>query len=165
MNAIAPRTLIAAHRRLSIQRTIDASTVAAAIVHLLESGSTFNCTVGDLLNRHRPDHEATDYWPRSPRGLGDALRRQSPALAHIGIKAEVESRSGVRGFVRCDIARLHVERLFHPRAQGNEINNVNNVSGQPAPVDVVDADSRHPPAKKALRQHGNIVDTVEEVEL
>lgn len=163
--------LYAAHRRVSIQRTIDASPVAAAIVRMVESGNTFNGTVGDLLehlNRNRPDHEATDYWPKSPRGLGDALRRYSPALAQIGIKAEVESRPRARGFIHCDIGRIESERPFRAPPQGNDINNVNDINGTPPPVDVVDmvdVVSGHPPAKTALPRRGDIINAVEEIEL
>jgi hypothetical protein len=163
--------LYAAHRRLSIQRTIDASPVAAAIVRMVESGGTFNGTVGELLevlNRNRPDHEATDYWPKSPRGLGDALRRYSPALAQIGIKAEVESRPRARGFVHCDIGRLPTERFFQASPQRNDINNVNNINRAPPPVDVVDVVdvvSGHPRAKKALPQRGDIINDPVEVDL
>jgi hypothetical protein len=39
------------------------------------------------LGRHRQDTEA---WPRSPRGLGDALRRNISALRLLGIEVRFD---------------------------------------------------------------------------
>ena len=161
----------AAHRATSIQRTIDASPVAAAIVRFVESGRSFRGPVGDLLetlNRNRPDHEATDYWPKSPRGLGDALRRYSPALALIGVKAEVESTPRAGGYIHCDIGRTPEKFFFQGKTQGNDINDVTDVNDATPPVDVVDivdVVSRHSPAKKEFIPPADVINTPVEVDL
>lgn len=133
--------LYAEHRRECIRRTIDASPVALAIVRMVESGRSFRGTVGDLLdllNRERPEHEANEYWPRSPRGLGDALRRYAPALAQIGIKAEV-SQTRSAGRVTCEIDRLP-EEMFFSQAQTveNDVTDVTNVTNERLHGDVED---------------------------
>jgi hypothetical protein len=143
------------HRREAIQHTIDASPVATAIIRLVENGGRFAGRIGDLLdllNRNRPDHEATDYWQKSPRGLGDALRRYAPALAQLGIRAEVDNRARTGGYRHCVIERLREDVFFQrPRAIGNNVNNVT-TSTPPAPardvVDVVDVISPGIPAEK-----------------
>jgi hypothetical protein len=129
------------HRRGSIQRVIDASPVAAAIVNFIQRGNTFNGTVGQLLEQLssvRQAHESSEFWPKSARGLGDAIRRYSPALSQIGILAEVESQSRRDG-VHCQVRKLEnapkpsmkspENALGHStRADVNVVNVVNNNS-------------------------------------
>ena len=108
---------------------------------MVESGRSFRGTVGDLLdllNRERPEHEANEYWPRSPRGLGDALRRYAPALAQIGIKAEV-SQTRSAGRVTCEIDRLP-EEMFFSQAQTveNDVTDVTIVTNERLHGDVED---------------------------
>lgn len=164
-------SLYNAHRSVAIQRTIDASPVAAAIVRFVEAGRSFKGTVGDLLellNKNRPEHEATDYWPKSPRGLGDALRRYSPALALIGVKAEVESTPRAGGYIHCDIGRTPEKFFFQGKTQGNDINDVTDVNDATPPVDVVDivdVVSRHSPAKKEFIPPADVINTPVEVDL
>ncbi|TSE29337.1 PriCT-2 domain-containing protein [Tepidimonas taiwanensis] len=133
--------LYAGHRRQSIQRTIDASPVAMAIVKMVEAGRSFRGSVGellDLLNRDRPAHEASDYWPRSPRGLGDALRRYSPALGQLGIKVEVESHTRSVGRVMCEIGRMAYPFFAAPQQVGNNVTDVTDVTKNGASGDVGD---------------------------
>jgi hypothetical protein len=104
-----------ANRRDSIARGLDASPVAGAVLALAEASGrrlvfegAMKCLL-DRLKEHRDDAEA---WPKSPRGLGDALRRQRPALATIGIEVEIgkAGREGVSVIVR---KREHCERREH----------------------------------------------------
>jgi hypothetical protein len=44
----------------------------------------------EILSQYRPNSEA---WPKSPRGLGDILRRNQPGLKAIGIKVEFHPRN------------------------------------------------------------------------
>lgn len=87
-------------RRESIQRTLDSSPVAAAIVTYLEkhpAGTEFSnaqAALGQLSN-HKHDGDA---WPKSGKGLADALRRLAPALRMIGIRAEVAKKRGEAGY-------------------------------------------------------------------
>lgn len=87
-------------RREAIHRTLDSSPVAAAIVAYLEAcpaGTEFTNAKNALeeLSRHKSEGEA---WPRSGKGLADALRRLGPALRMIGIRAEVAKKRGESGY-------------------------------------------------------------------
>ena len=89
-------------RKDGVLRTIDASPVGAALVaYLAEVAGGFNGTLSDLLDRldrYRPNGEA---WPKSPKGLGDALRRLAPALRLIGF--ECKSLPKIGGVIRWHI--------------------------------------------------------------
>ncbi|MNF67322.1 hypothetical protein D3C84_491330 [compost metagenome] len=94
-----------ASRQESLARTIDASPVAAAVVELVEArphGVT--APVKEILRtleQYRPT--GCDSWPRSAKGLGDALRRAAPALRQIGIECKPLGKSG--GTVKWGIGR------------------------------------------------------------
>lgn len=93
-------------RRDGVLRTIDASPVGAALTaYLTDTTSGFNGTLSDLLDRlerYRPHGEAS--WPRSPKGLGDALRRLAPALRQIGF--ECRSLPKIGGAIRWHIFQV-----------------------------------------------------------
>ncbi len=120
-------TLYTAHRREAISRTLEASPIAQAIVAFVERGGAHNGPVNHLLtrlNELKPEHEREDYWPRSPKGLADALRRYAPALRQVGIKATIETAR------RRDGVYCHVESADSMRARvpaGNEVHNVHHV--------------------------------------
>lgn len=92
-----------AMRKDGVLRTIDASPVGAALTaYLTDVTGGFNGTLSELLDRlerYRPHGEAS--WPRSPKGLGDALRRLAPALRLIGF--ECKSLPKVGGAIRWHI--------------------------------------------------------------
>ena len=119
-------TLYTAHRREAISRTLEASPIAQAIVAFVERGGAHNGPVNHLLtrlNELKPEHEREDYWPRSPKGLADALRRYAPALRQVGIKTTIETarrRDGVHCHLVGDIARAGVPTENH-------VHNVHNV--------------------------------------
>jgi hypothetical protein len=89
-------------REDGVRRTIDASPVGAALAdYLAEVPSGFNGALSELLDRldrYRPHGEA---WPRSPKGLGDALRRLAPALRLIGF--ECKNLPKIGGVIRWHI--------------------------------------------------------------
>lgn len=91
-----------AMRKDGVLRTIDASPVGAALVaYLADMPGGFNGTLAELLDRldrYRPHGEA---WPRTPKGLGDALRRLAPALRLIGFECKSMSKTG--GVIRWHI--------------------------------------------------------------
>jgi hypothetical protein len=91
-----------AMRKDGVLRTIDASPVGAALAaYLADVPSGFNGTLSELLDRlerYRPHGEA---WPRSPKGLGDALRRLAPALRLIGF--ECKNLPKIGGVIRWHI--------------------------------------------------------------
>jgi hypothetical protein len=89
-------------RKDGVLRTIDASPVGAALVaYLAAAPGGFDGTLSELLDRldrYRPHGEA---WPRSPKGLGDALRRLAPALRLIGFECKNLPKTG--GVIRWQI--------------------------------------------------------------
>lgn len=89
-------------RKDGVLRTIDSSPVGAALVaYLADVAGGFNGTLSELLDRlerYRPHGEA---WPRSPKGLGDALRRLAPALRLIGF--ECRNLPKIGGVIRWHI--------------------------------------------------------------
>ena len=94
-----------ASRQESLARTIDASPVAAAVVDFVEArphGMTASAKeVLQTLEQHRPP--GCDSWPRSAKGLGDALRRAAPALRQTGIECKCLGKVG--GTVKWTIGR------------------------------------------------------------
>jgi hypothetical protein len=94
-----------ASRQESLARTIDASPVAAAVVDLIEArpqGMTAPAKEILLsLEQYRPN--GCDSWPKSPKGLGDALRRAAPALRQLGIDCKCLGKVG--GAVKWEVKR------------------------------------------------------------
>ncbi|RVT52752.1 hypothetical protein [Rubrivivax albus] len=91
-----------AMREDGVRRTIDASPVGAALAaYLADVPGGFNGTLSELLDRldrYRPHGEA---WPRTAKGLGDALRRLAPALRLIGFECKSLPKTG--GVIRWHI--------------------------------------------------------------
>ena len=85
-----------ASRTESLSRTIDASPVAAAVVDMVEARPQgITAPVKEILlslEQYRPT--GCDSWPKSPKGLGDALRRAAPALRQIGIECRCLGKVG-----------------------------------------------------------------------
>ena len=126
-----------AHRQDAIRRTVDASPVAQACIEYVESGSRYAGTVKGLLEVFNTRNvesrtERGDYWPRSPKGLGDALRRAAPALRQIGIHLNVETKPRRDG-VHC---QLHREDAS-PFPAGVNIEAQSSQSSQPSQREVV----------------------------
>lgn len=95
------------HRQDAIRRTVDSSPVAVACITFVKHSAGYHGTVKGLLelfNARMTDRnlERGDYWPKSPKGLGDALRRSAPALRQIGIQLRVEDRPRRDG-VHCEL--------------------------------------------------------------
>lgn len=89
-------------RKDGVVRTIDSSPVGAALTtYLTDVAGGFSGTLSDLLerlDRYRPHGEA---WPRTPKGLGDVLRRLAPALRLIGFECGAQPKVG--GVIRWHI--------------------------------------------------------------
>jgi energy-coupling factor transporter ATP-binding protein EcfA2 len=88
-------------RAETVARTLDASPVAAAVVDMIEADPAgITQPVKAILNRlERYKPTGADAWPRSPKGLGDALRRAAPALRQMGIECKCLGK-GSGGVVR-----------------------------------------------------------------
>lgn len=94
--------LYQSNRRESVGRSLDASPVACAVRSLVDeyqgqSSLIWTGTMKALLEALAHRRDGAEAWPRSPRGLGDALRRQRPALAQVGVAVEIGAagRDGV----------------------------------------------------------------------
>lgn len=85
------------NRAESVSTALESSPAATAIRDMVAdyqgfSKVVFTGTMKDLLNHlEKYKHDALS-WPRSPKGLGDILRRQEPALKMLGITL-VKSKS------------------------------------------------------------------------
>lgn len=94
-----------ASRQESLSRTIDSSPVAAAVVDMVEArpqGMTASAKeILSSLEQYRPT--GCDSWPKSAKGLGDALRRAAPALRQISIECKCLGKVG--GTVKWEIKR------------------------------------------------------------
>lgn len=100
------------NRRDSVARGLEASPVAVAIRSLVDAaymdefGLAYEGTMGHLLERLNDHRDKSEAWPRSARGLGDAIRRQLPALAQIGIRITI-SKPGKHGVMVRIVAGEH----------------------------------------------------------
>lgn len=86
-----------AARQDGLERTLDASPVASAIRDWAETnpGKVAERSAKDWLNwleDYKPRN--CDSWPRSPKGLGDAMRRAAPALRQLGIECRCLGKIG-----------------------------------------------------------------------
>jgi len=98
----SPETFLSRFKELraeTVSRTLDASPVASAVLEFVEvSPAGITAPVKDILHRlehHKP--VGAEFWPRSPKGLGDALRRAAPALRQLGI--ECKSAGKIHGVI------------------------------------------------------------------
>ncbi|MDD5460333.1 MAG: hypothetical protein PHG00_01670 [Methylococcales bacterium] len=96
-------TLYKANRAESIGRALESSPVAVAVREMVDAhnGSStlvFTGTMKALLEKLDTHKQESHAWPKSPRGLGDVLRRQQPALSSLGIDVEI-SKPGRQGVI------------------------------------------------------------------
>ena len=94
-------TLYKSNRSEGISRALEASPVAVAVRELVDdhhgiSLLVFTGTMKLLLETLDKYKQESHAWPKSPRGLGDVLRRQQPALSSLGIYIEI-SKPGRKG--------------------------------------------------------------------
>jgi len=84
-----------AMRKDGVLRTIDASPVGAALTaYMANVAGGFTGTLSELLDRLNPYRPHGEAWPRSAKGLGDALRRLAPALRLIGFECKSLPKTG-----------------------------------------------------------------------
>ncbi len=87
--------LYQSNRAESLARSIEASPAMAALCSFIATcpNKKWEGTVKQLkirLERHEPGHG--EGWPKSPKGLADALRRMAPALRSDGIEVAFRAR-------------------------------------------------------------------------
>jgi hypothetical protein len=97
------------HRKNAVRRTIDSSPVAVQCLKFVDSGRSHQGTVKDLLdalNELRSGvFEEKEYWPRSPRGLGDVLRRIAPGMRLLGVHLSVDNKPKRDG-IHCTLRKI-----------------------------------------------------------
>lgn len=101
------------HRRDAIRRTVDSSPVALQCMEFVDRGNVHHGTVKALLEKlteqvNPKALEQGEYWPRSPKGLGDGLRRAAPALRQLGIYLRVDTKPQRDG-VHCELRKASVD--------------------------------------------------------
>ena len=69
---------------------LESSPVACAVVALMEVTDQWSGPAKALLERLARHRQDTEAWPRSPRGLGDAIRRAVPALRILNISVQFD---------------------------------------------------------------------------
>ena len=85
-------------RQESIARTIDASPAATALIEWFEVDRQGRTSVYPLktifaeLEKKKPLY--AENWPKTPKGLGDVLRRLAPALRQLGIECTSQGKNG-----------------------------------------------------------------------
>ncbi|HEU0196691.1 MAG TPA: hypothetical protein VFQ88_05685 [Nevskiaceae bacterium] len=72
------------NREQSALRALDASPVAQAVMSLVDRLGSWTGTYKDLRARLADLHHDGEAWPKSARGLADALRRTAPPLRTAG---------------------------------------------------------------------------------
>jgi hypothetical protein len=103
------------NRKESIGRAIESSPVAVAVCEMVEkytgTGRTvFDGTIKVLLEKLSQYRHDTESWPRSAKGLSDALKRQAPALSTIDISVEFGGRT--REGYKVTISKTHQDKNF-----------------------------------------------------
>ena len=109
-------TLYKANRSEGISRALEASPVAVAVRELVDEHNgvsllVFTGTMKALLERLEKYKQESNAWPKSPRGLGDVLRRQQPALTSLGIDIEI-SKPGKHG-VNVEIKKVNMVNMVN----------------------------------------------------
>lgn len=92
--------IYAAKRSEAFQQTLESSPVAEAVIQLADkakSNEVFSGTYTALLDVLDYYARSNDGWPKSPKGLSNALRRQAPGLKHVGIEIVLDAQRSKRG--------------------------------------------------------------------
>lgn len=76
------------NRDESMTAELYSSPVAIALIKFMHNSWSYKCTIGELYEKLDTLYRPTNMggWPKSPHGLGKALRRQAIALEALGIK-------------------------------------------------------------------------------
>ncbi|WP_280569759.1 toprim domain-containing protein [Chromohalobacter sp. 296-RDG] len=104
-----------AARQDGLERTLEASPVATAIrdwaeIHPDETRDEPAKRWLAILADYKPT--GADAWPRSGKGLGDAMRRSAPALRQLGIECKSLGKGG-GGIIRWRIGKKVPEPMSH----------------------------------------------------
>lgn len=98
-NGIEAGTFVASYRSMrqkGVHRTIESSPIGLALLTFLDSRPNgWNGKMAELLvllQPLRPTGETN--WPKSAKGMGDGLRRLSPALRTLGFECKASQKQG-----------------------------------------------------------------------
>lgn len=88
--------------RESVQRAMESSPVAVAVAQMAEDSpytAVFDGTYKELLEKLTPHKTDNEGWPKSEKGLANALKRQIPALQEVGVLLipEIGSKQSKKG--------------------------------------------------------------------
>jgi len=114
-----------ASRRESIERTIDGSPVASALVEWFEFRDKLSAELSAkalLAEVERFKPTMADAWPKSPKGFGDALRRAAPSLRYMGL--EVKSLGKIGGSVKWGVKAVQEGGQAHLPPPGQPASSV-----------------------------------------
>ena len=92
------------NRTESLRRSLESSPVAMAVQELINARMKFSGTIKQLkATLDGSYHQRGEGWPRSPKGLSEALKRTAPALREIGIDIEFQGhqRDGSHISIKC----------------------------------------------------------------
>ena len=99
-------------RQNGVHRTISSSPIGTALSQYLSvNPSGWNGQLIGLLNtldHYKPMGEYN--WPKSAKGMGDALRRLSPALRTLGFNCKSNTKTG--GFITWEITPIPTKSHF-----------------------------------------------------
>jgi len=87
-------TLYRGNYRESVQRAMESSPVAVAVVQMAEDSRSvlvFEGTYKELLEKLTMRKTDNEGWPKSEKGLANALKRQMPALQEVGVIVSPET--------------------------------------------------------------------------
>ena len=79
-----------------VARGVESSPVALALVSFIRAEKLFEGTTSELMRNisvdaYQPKYFDKQAWPKSPRGLGEILRRLAPSLKVYGIDVQQEA--------------------------------------------------------------------------
>jgi hypothetical protein len=69
-----------------------------ALLEMMGSVVEFNGTVGQLATRLYDYRTYADVWPRSAKGVADAIRRAAPDLMSAGLAIQWDTQRKMDGF-------------------------------------------------------------------
>ena len=86
----------------AIESGLDSSSVGQAVRRFMEKRSIWSGSASELLYELATGSDINSRsWPRSPKGLLNALRRLGPSLRHMGIRWEMSRSATQRDITLC----------------------------------------------------------------
>jgi len=130
-------TLYKNNRGESLMHSLDSSPAALAVQDFVNSGTkdwkgTMKQLKAILDASH---HQEGEGWPKSPRGLGETLRRMAPALRELGVEIRFGGRQN-------DGVHVHIYSIPGFSKSKNNVHDVHTFT-ESSEIDQKPADFRH----------------------